>query len=87
MSVLKGLKLSWPRVETPDEIMTIVIGNPMERSIAQAYVLLALWMESDYGWSRWRAYDIPTHVGQISIGYYGIGTVAAKIRRNYLTGR
>lgn len=87
VSLVKGLKLSWPRVETPDEIMTIVSGNPMERSIAQAYALLALWMETDYGWSRWRAYDILTHVGQISIGYYGIGTVAAKISRNYLTGR
>ena len=31
-----------------------------------------LWMEADYGWDRWRAYDLLTHVGRISVGYYGL---------------
>lgn len=74
-----------PRVEGPDEIMTIATGCPMERSVAQAFAWLALWMESDYGWDRWKAYDLLTHVGQLSVGYYAIGTVAAKISTRYLT--
>lgn len=82
----KRKRLTWPRIESPTEIMTIVSGNPMERSIAQAYALLSLWMEAEYGWDRWRAYDLLTHVGQISVGYYGIGTVAAKINKRYLAG-
>jgi hypothetical protein len=43
-------------------------------------------MESDFGWERWRAYDLLTHVGRISVGYYGIGTVAAKVEKRYLVG-
>ena len=64
--------------------MTVVSGCPMERSIAQAYARLILWMEAEFGWDRWRAYDLLTHVGRISVGYYGIGTVAAKVAKRYL---
>ena len=77
--------LPGPRIETPTEIMTVASGCPMERSIAEAYARLILWMESDYGWTRWKAYDVLTHVGRISVGYYGIGTVATKIKKKYLT--
>lgn len=83
----RGKRIAWPRIESADEIMAVASGAPMERSIAQAYAHLILWMESDHGWDRWRAYDLLTHVGRISVGYYGIGTVAAKIARRYLSGR
>jgi amidase len=65
--------------------MTVVSGPPMERAAAQAFAQLILWLEADYGWNRWRAYDLLTHVAQLSIGYYGIGTVAAKIAKRYAT--
>ena len=59
-------------------------NDPMERSTAQAFAQLILWMEADYRWNRWRAYDLLTHVAELSIGYYAIGTVAAKIGKRYL---
>ena len=65
--------------------MTVATGSPMERSVAEAYARLILWMEADFGWNRWKAYDVLTHVGQISVGYYGIGTVGTKIEKKYLT--
>jgi amidase len=77
-------KLTGPRIETPTEIMTVATGCPMERSIAEAYAQLILWMEEDFGWDRWKAYDVLTHVGRISVGYYGIGTVGTKIEKKYL---
>ncbi|MBM82496.1 MAG: acetamidase [Planctomycetaceae bacterium] len=80
----KNASLTGPRIESPEEIATVATGSPMEYSIAQAYAQLILWMESDFGWDRWKAYDILTHVGRISVGYYGIGTVAGKIERRYL---
>ena len=43
----KGKRLPGPRIESPDEIMTVVSGCPMERSIAQAYAQLILWMEAE----------------------------------------
>jgi acetamidase/formamidase len=87
VDLIKGKRHAGPRIESPTEIMTIATGSPMEHSIADAYAQLILWMESEYGWDRWKAYDILTHVGRISVGYYGIGTVATKIEKRYLGER
>jgi acetamidase/formamidase len=84
VNLLKNKKIPAPRIESPTEIMTVATGCPMERAIAQAYARLILWMEQEYGWDRWKAYDLLTHAGQISVGYYAIGTVAAKIAKEYL---
>ena len=84
VNLLPGKMLVAPRIELEDEIAAVAFGSPMERSIAEAYARLILWMESDYGWDRWKAYDLLTQVGRISVGYYGIGTVAAKVAKKYL---
>ena len=85
VDLIKGKNLDGPRIESPSEIMTVATGPPMERSIAEAYARLILWMESEYDWNRWKAYDLLTQVGKISVGYYGIGTVATKIEIRYLS--
>ena len=64
--------------------MCVATGNHMERSIARAYSDLFLWMEEDFGVNRWDAYSLCTQVGEISIGYFFIGTVAVKIRKDYV---
>ena len=87
VDLIKGKAPPWPRIESAEEIMAVVSGCPMERSIARAFAELILWMEAEHGWDRWRAYDLLTHVGRVSIGYYGIGTVAAKLEKRYLPGR
>ena len=86
VNLLKSKKLAGPRIESPTEIMTVATGCPMERASAEAFARLILWMEADYGWNRWRAYDLLTHVARISVGYYALGTVAAKISKEYLRG-
>jgi acetamidase/formamidase len=83
VDLLKGRKLAAPRIESPNEIMCVATGCPMEHAVAEAYSRLILWLEADYGWDRWKAYDLLTHVGRISVGYYGIGTVAAKVEKRY----
>lgn len=80
----KNQKLPGVRIESPHEIMTVASGAPMEHAVAEAYARLIQWMETDYGWDRWKAYDLLTHVGRISVGYYGLGTVAAKIESRYV---
>ena len=45
---------------------------------------LILWMEADYGWNRWDAYDLLTHVGRVSVGYYCNGTVGAKVEKRFI---
>ena len=59
--------------------MCVATQGTYERAIAEAYSRLILWMEADYGWNRWDAYDLLTHVGRLSVGYYCSGTVGAKI--------
>jgi amidase len=86
IDLVKGKAISGPRIESPHEIMTVVSGSPMERSTAAAFAQLVLWMEADFGWNRWRAYDLLTHVARLSVGYYAIGTVAAKVAKRYLNG-
>ncbi len=84
VEVVKGRRAGVPRIETPEEIMTVASGCPMERSAARAFAELILWLEADYGWNRWRAYDLLTHVARTSLGYYGIGTIGVKVARRYL---
>jgi amidase len=75
-----------PRIESSTEIIAIATGCPTERSVAQAYARLILWMEEEYDWHRWKAYDLLTHVGEISLGYFAGGTAGAKIAKQYLKG-
>ncbi|MDA1140911.1 MAG: acetamidase/formamidase family protein [Planctomycetota bacterium] len=84
VELIKGKKLACPRIESDAEIISVASGAPTERAIAEAYARLILWMEEDYGWDRWKAYDLLTHVGKISIGYYQAGSVGAKIAKSYL---
>ena len=84
VNLVKAKKLPGVRIESPTEIMTVATGCPMERASAEAFARLIQWMESDYGWDRWRAYDLLTHVARMSVGYFPIGTVAVKIAKEYL---
>jgi len=84
VTLIKGKAIPRPRIRSSEEMMAIATGNPMERSIARAYADLILWMEEDYGISRWDGYNLCTQVGTLSIGYFFIGTVAAQIRTEYV---
>ncbi|MCC6509683.1 MAG: acetamidase/formamidase family protein [Pirellulaceae bacterium] len=82
--LVKQPKLTGVRISHPNFLMCVSTQGNHERAIAEAYARLILWMESDHNWNRWDAYDLLTHVGRLSIGYYGTGTVGAKIERQYL---
>jgi len=84
VDLVKGKKIPGPRIVSPAEIMCVATGCPMERATAQAFAWLSLWMEEDFAFNRWQAIDLLTHVARLSVGYYGIGTVAAKIEKSYL---
>ena len=64
--------------------MAIATHGALERAIAEAYSRLILWIESEYGWNRWQAYDLLTHVGFLSVGHFTSGTVGAKIDKRYV---
>jgi acetamidase/formamidase len=84
VNLLKQKKLDGVRIESPTEIMCIATGCPMERAQAEASARLILWMEAEYGWNRWRAYDLLTHIARVSVGYFPLGTIAVKVEKRYL---
>ena len=84
IDLIKNKIIERPRIKSRDHIMCVATGNPMERSVARAYSDLFIWMEEDFGVDRWDAYSLCTQVGEISVGYFLIGTVATKIRIQYV---
>ncbi len=84
IDLLKGKTIPRPRIRSKDEIMCVATGRPMERSVAQAYADLIGWMEEEFNVPRWDALSLLTMVGEISVGYHVAGTVAAKVRLQYL---
>jgi acetamidase/formamidase len=47
--------LEWPRIETADELMTVVSGKPLEWAARQAMRELVNWVDDDYDLPRARA--------------------------------
>jgi acetamidase/formamidase len=84
VDLLKGETIQRPRIRSPQEIMTVATGTPMERSVARAYADLILWMEEEYGVPRWDGFNLLTQVGSISVGHYLLGTVCTKVRLEYV---
>ena len=41
-------------------------------------------MEADFGVPRWDGLSLLTMVGEVSVGYHFIGTVAAKVKLEYV---
>jgi acetamidase/formamidase len=78
--------IDWPRVESPDQIMTVCSARPLEDAARLAYRELISWMVEEYGWDRDDAYIFlslacKARIAQIVDPLY---TVAAKLDKKYL---
>jgi amidase len=67
-NVIKGKKIEWPRIESPQKIMVVGSAKPMEDAARIAYTELILWLEQDYGYDRWDAYELLTQAGGLYVG-------------------
>jgi len=65
---VKSRPIAWPRIESPDRIMTVGSARPMEDAARIAYAELVGWLEADYGWSRLDAYQLLTQAGELYVG-------------------
>lgn len=84
----KNAPIAWPRIVSPDEIMTVGSARPMEDAAKIAYTQLVHWLEREYGFDRWDAYQLVTQAGSLYVGnmvdtYYSL---VAKLRRDFLPG-
>lgn len=85
IDLVKGKAVNWPRIESPDYLMAVATsgsGRPLEEAVRIAFMELILWLEREYGFDRWDAYQLCTQVAKVRLG--NLWTVAAKFPKKYL---
>jgi amidase len=66
--VIKDKAIEWPRIESDDSIMVVGSARPMEDAARIANTELVLWLEHEYGYDRWDAYQLLTQAGGLYVG-------------------
>ena len=86
ISLLKGKRINWPRVETATDIMAVGIAKPLEEAVRLAYRELILWLDEELDLNRWDSYILASLLGKIRVGQIvnPLYTVAALFPKEYL---
>ncbi|MGQ0647040.1 MAG: acetamidase/formamidase family protein [Gemmatimonadaceae bacterium] len=86
ITVVKGKKIDWPRLEDADYIMVAGSGRPLIDAFRLAHVELIEWLVEDYGFDKLDAYALIGQVGENTVANIvdPAYTVLAKIRKRYL---
>lgn len=89
VSLIKGQRLSWPRFENDEAIMTVGAYRPLDDALRIAFTQLVNWIHADYGLSELDAYELLSKVAKIHLtemvdpNY----VVIASINKKYLPTR
>jgi len=65
--LIKGKKIAWPRIENADYIMTVGSVRPLSDALRIASVEMIEWLEKDYGFNRWEAYQFVSQTAQMRV--------------------
>ncbi len=89
VSVIKGKKISWPRFENNDYIMTVGAYRPLDDALRIAFTELVTWIHNDYGLSELDAYELLSQVAEIHLNEMVDPNyvVVAKINKKFLPVR
>ena len=85
VDLVKSHDLEWPRVETDQELISIVTttgGRALKEAKGEAFVQLSGWIEERCGLGQYDAFMLCGEAGRIRIG--NLSTAAAKIEKNLL---
>ena len=66
--VIKDKVIEWPRIVSDEAIMVVGSARPMEDAARIANTELVLWLEHEYGYDRWDAYQLLTQAGGLYVG-------------------
>lgn len=86
IDLIKNKPIDWPRIEDDEYIMVAGSARPLIDAFRLAHVELIEWLETEYGFDRWEAYQVLSQVGTSSVSnivdpQY---TVVAKFPKKYL---
>ena len=86
IDVIKGKTIDWPRIENDDYIMVAGSARPLIDAFRLAHIELIEWLEEDYGFGRWDAYQLLGQLAESTVANIvdPIYTVVAKFPKKYL---
>jgi amidase len=84
--VIKKHKISWPRFENEEYIMTVGAYRPVDDALRIAFTELVGWIHTDYGLSEIDAYELLSKVAEIKLNEMVDPNyvVVAKIKKSFL---
>ncbi len=66
--LIKGKKIAWPRIENDEYIMTVGSVRPLSDALRIAAVEMVEWLENDYKFDRWDAYQTVSQLAVMRVG-------------------
>ena len=89
IDLIKKKKIDWPRIESPNEIMTVCSARPLEDAVRLAFVELIKWLQEDYGFERYDAYMFLSLVAKVRLAQIvdPLFTVVAKLHKTLLPSK
>jgi acetamidase/formamidase len=89
IDLIKGRTIDWPRIEDDDYIMVAGSARPLIDAFRLAHVELVEWLQEDYGFGRWDAYQLLGQLAESTVANIvdPVYTVVAKFNKKYLPNR
>ncbi|MFH1766227.1 MAG: acetamidase/formamidase family protein [Gemmatimonadota bacterium] len=89
IDLIKGKTIDWPRIENEDYIMVAGSARPLIDAFRLAHIELVEWLEEDYGFGRWDAYQLLGQLAESTVANIvdPVYTVVAKFPKRYLPPR
>ena len=86
IDLIKGKTIDWPRIENDEFIMVAGSARPLIDAFRLAHIELVEWLEEDYGFGRWDAYQLLGQLAESTVANIvdPIYTVVAKFPKKYL---
>jgi len=86
VQVIKGQKISWPRFENDEYIMTVGAYRPLDDALRIAFTELVSWIHNDYGLSQLDTYELLSKVGEIHLNEMVDPNyvIVAKVKKKFL---
>ncbi len=66
--LIKGKKIAWPRIENDEYMMTVGSVRPLSDALRIAAVEMVEWLENEYKFDRWDAYQTVSQLAVMRVG-------------------
>ena len=89
IDLIQNKRIDWPRIESPDEVMTVCSARPLEDAVRLAFLELIKWLEEDYGFERYDAYMFLSLTAKVRVSQIvdPLFTVVAKLPKALLPSK